>query len=77
MSTEVLENSFVYIAATEAHDDDGLPHTLEHLVFMGSEKYPYKVRQDQLPGHSFVWFVFVVEHKKVIYLSILSLGGPC
>ncbi|XP_035211557.1 uncharacterized protein C05D11.1-like [Stegodyphus dumicola] len=28
--------------ATEAHDDDGLPHTLEHLVFMGSEKYPYK-----------------------------------
>ena len=30
--------------ATEAHDDDGLPHTLEHLVFMGSENYPYKVR---------------------------------
>lgn len=30
-------------SATEAHDDDGLPHTLEHLVFMGSENYPYKV----------------------------------
>ena len=30
-------------AATEAHDHDGLPHTLEHLIFMGSEKYPYKV----------------------------------
>lgn len=29
--------------ATEAHDHDGLPHTLEHLVFMGSEEYPYKV----------------------------------
>nr|XP_042906689.1 uncharacterized protein C05D11.1 isoform X2 [Parasteatoda tepidariorum] len=28
--------------ATEAHDDDGLPHTLEHLVFLGSEKYPFK-----------------------------------
>ncbi|XP_071875981.1 uncharacterized protein C05D11.1 [Bombus fervidus] len=28
--------------ATEAHDDDGLPHTLEHLVFLGSEDYPYK-----------------------------------
>uniref|UniRef100_S4REB2 Uncharacterized protein n=1 Tax=Petromyzon marinus TaxID=7757 RepID=S4REB2_PETMA len=27
---------------TEAYDDDGLPHTLEHLVFMGSEEYPYK-----------------------------------
>ena len=32
-----------YFLATEAHDDDGLPHTLEHLVFMGSENYPYKV----------------------------------
>eukprot|EP00854_Cymbomonas_tetramitiformis_P015015 gene15015-17746_t len=21
--------------ATEAHDDDGLPHTLEHLIFLG------------------------------------------
>ena len=30
-------------AATEAHDHDGLPHTLEHLIFMGSEAYPYKV----------------------------------
>ena len=26
-----------FCLATEAHDDDGLPHTLEHLVFMGSE----------------------------------------
>ena len=33
------------VSATEAHDDDGLPHTLEHIVFMGSEKYPYKVGQ--------------------------------
>lgn len=32
-----------FLLATEAHDDDGLPHTLEHLIFMGSEKYPYKV----------------------------------
>lgn len=30
------------IAATEAHDDDGLPHTLEHLIFLGSELYPFK-----------------------------------
>uniref|UniRef100_A0A0N4Z2N3 Presequence protease, mitochondrial n=1 Tax=Parastrongyloides trichosuri TaxID=131310 RepID=A0A0N4Z2N3_PARTI len=27
---------------TEAKCDAGLPHTLEHLVFMGSEEYPYK-----------------------------------
>ena len=40
----VLTLHYVYLA-TEAHDDDGLPHTLEHLVFMGSENYPYKVLQ--------------------------------
>ena len=36
-----LVNGFLAIA-TEAHDDDGIPHTLEHLVFLGSEDYPYK-----------------------------------
>ena len=30
------------LAATEANDDDGIPHTLEHLVFLGSEDYPFK-----------------------------------
>ena len=34
--------------ATEAHDDDGLPHTLEHLIFLGSEDYPYKVQKSYL-----------------------------
>lgn len=38
-----LKNIFFFFTATEAHDDDGLPHTLEHLVFLGSEDYPYKV----------------------------------
>jgi len=33
---------FHLFAATEACDDDGLPHTLEHLVFLGSEDYPFK-----------------------------------
>lgn len=43
-SVQCLYLSFVLpmIAATEAHDDDGLPHTLEHLIFLGSEKYPFK-----------------------------------
>lgn len=31
-----------HFLATEANDDDGLPHTLEHLIFLGSERYPYK-----------------------------------
>jgi len=32
----------LFVVATEACDDDGLPHTLEHLVFLGSEDYPFK-----------------------------------
>lgn len=36
-----IVNGFLTFA-TEAHDDDGIPHTLEHLCFMGSEQYPYK-----------------------------------
>ncbi|KAK4537083.1 hypothetical protein CDCA_CDCA11G3108 [Cyanidium caldarium] len=28
--------------STEARDHAGIPHCLEHLVFMGSERYPYK-----------------------------------
>lgn len=31
-----------FCLVTEAFDDDGLPHTLEHLIFLGSEEYPYK-----------------------------------
>ncbi|XP_023322562.1 uncharacterized protein C05D11.1 [Eurytemora carolleeae] len=37
-----------FCLATEAHDHDGLPHTLEHLVFLGSEEYPYKEVLDLL-----------------------------
>uniref|UniRef100_A0A0B7A9G7 Presequence protease, mitochondrial n=1 Tax=Arion vulgaris TaxID=1028688 RepID=A0A0B7A9G7_9EUPU len=36
-----------FCLATEAQDDNGLPHTLEHLVFLGSEDYPYKGILDQ------------------------------
>lgn len=37
-----------FCLATEAEDNDGLPHTLEHLVFLGSEDYPYKEVLDLL-----------------------------
>ena len=30
------------------HKDDGLPHTLEHAIFMGSELYPFKGILDKL-----------------------------
>lgn len=31
--------SFFSCIATEADNDDGLPHTLEHLIFLGSEVF--------------------------------------
>ncbi|CDO96567.1 unnamed protein product [Kluyveromyces dobzhanskii CBS 2104] len=31
-----------FAVGTECPTDSGVPHTLEHLVFMGSQKYPYK-----------------------------------
>ena len=31
-----------FTVATEILNDSGCPHTLEHLLFMGSKKYPYK-----------------------------------
>jgi len=37
-----------FCLATEALTNDGLPHTLEHLVFLGSEEYPYKEVLDLL-----------------------------
>ena len=37
-----------FCLATEAADNDGLPHTLEHLIFLGSEDYPYKEVLDLL-----------------------------
>ncbi|EGV63335.1 hypothetical protein CANTEDRAFT_98473 [Yamadazyma tenuis ATCC 10573] len=37
-----------FAVATEIPDDSGCPHTLEHLVFMGSQKYPYKGYLDTL-----------------------------
>ncbi|GES88292.1 metalloenzyme, LuxS/M16 peptidase-like protein [Rhizophagus clarus] len=47
-----LVNGF-YAIATEATDDDGCPHTLEHLVFLGSELYPYKGVLDSLANRAF------------------------
>ena len=36
----------------KALDNDGLPHTLEHLVFLGSEDYPYKEVLDLLANRA-------------------------
>ncbi|EIN14202.1 hypothetical protein PUNSTDRAFT_49027 [Punctularia strigosozonata HHB-11173 SS5] len=42
-----------FVVATEIFDDTGCPHTLEHLVFMGSQKYPYKGIIDHLANRGF------------------------
>lgn len=42
-----------FAVATEIHDDSGSPHTLEHLCFMGSRKYPYKGVLDKIATRSY------------------------
>lgn len=39
--------------ATEILDDSGAPHTLEHLVFMGSKSYRYKGLLDKLASRAY------------------------
>ncbi len=41
-----------FALATEAHDNDGLPHVLEHATFLGSEQYPYKGVLDSLANRA-------------------------
>jgi Zn-dependent M16 (insulinase) family peptidase len=45
--------SGTFVVPTEAVDDLGRPHTLEHAVFLGSEKYPFKGILDNLANRSF------------------------
>lgn len=42
-----------FVVPTEIFNDSGCPHTLEHLVFMGSEKYPYKGIIDHFANRGF------------------------
>ncbi|TBU62037.1 Metalloenzyme, LuxS/M16 peptidase-like protein [Dichomitus squalens] len=42
-----------FVVGTEIFDDSGCPHTLEHLVFMGSKKYPYKGIIDHFANRGF------------------------
>lgn len=41
-----------FTIASEIFDDTGRPHTLEHLVFLGSKDYPYKGVLDQLANRA-------------------------
>ncbi|CAE6446358.1 unnamed protein product [Rhizoctonia solani] len=50
-STPIVKGYFVL--ATEIFNDSGCPHTLEHLVFLGSEQYPFKGVLDNLANRAF------------------------
>ncbi|MBW0482004.1 hypothetical protein O181_021719 [Austropuccinia psidii MF-1] len=39
--------------ATEIFNDSGVPHSLEHLIFFGSQKYPYQGSLANLANRSF------------------------
>ncbi|KAK0569478.1 hypothetical protein OC861_000851 [Tilletia horrida] len=47
-----LLNLYITLA-TEIFNDSGVPHTLEHLIFLGSEQYPYKGVLDSLANRAF------------------------
>ena len=42
-----------FTLATEILDDSGAPHTLEHLVFLGSKNYRYKGLLDKLANRAY------------------------
>ncbi|KAF2671364.1 putative zinc metalloprotease [Microthyrium microscopicum] len=42
-----------FCLATEIHDDSGAPHTLEHLIFMGSKTHQYKGVLDKLANRAY------------------------
>lgn len=43
----------LFTLATEILDDSGAPHTLEHLCFMGSKKYPYRGVLDKVATRAY------------------------
>lgn len=42
-----------FTLATEIFDDSGAPHTLEHLIFLGSKSYQYKGLLDKLANRAY------------------------
>lgn len=42
-----------FALSTEILNDSGVPHTLEHLCFLGSRKWPYKAALDQLAAKAY------------------------
>ena len=55
-------------------DNDGLPHTLEHLIFLGSEDYPYKEVLDLLANRALADRCLSQKIVATLYKNILRAG---
>ncbi|XP_017766196.1 PREDICTED: uncharacterized protein C05D11.1-like [Eufriesea mexicana] len=64
-----------FCLATEAHDDDGLPHTLEHLIFLGSEDYPYKGVLDLLANRCLASGTNAATEIDCTYYTMTTVGS--
>ncbi|GJN92120.1 hypothetical protein Rhopal_005150-T1 [Rhodotorula paludigena] len=61
-----------FSVVTEIFDDTGRPHTLEHLVFLGSEKYPYKGILDTIANTTDTTYTIATAGEEG-FLSILPV----
>ncbi|KAK9452286.1 Metalloenzyme, LuxS/M16 peptidase-like protein [Limtongia smithiae] len=62
-----------FAVATECPDDSGAPHTLEHLIFMGSTHYPFKGLLDTLGNRAFSFTNAWTDTDSTVYT--LSTAG--
>ncbi|KAJ2787422.1 hypothetical protein GGI15_000724 [Coemansia interrupta] len=58
---------------TPCSDHKGTPHTLEHLVFCGSEKYPYRGYLDALASHNLGQPLNASTHKDMTLYKFVGL----
>ncbi|XP_037046514.1 uncharacterized protein C05D11.1-like [Bradysia coprophila] len=63
--------------ATNAHDDNGIPHCLEHLVFQGSEDYPYTGSLNLIANrcYAFGTNAFTAKDRTCYYSSHVGKNG--
>ncbi|KIM20884.1 hypothetical protein M408DRAFT_30019 [Serendipita vermifera MAFF 305830] len=64
-----------FAVATEIFDDSGCPHTLEHLVFHGSEQYPYSDALQRIAFRSFASTPNAYTAQDTTVYTISTAGG--
>ncbi|KAM0747048.1 zinc metalloprotease [Meredithblackwellia eburnea MCA 4105] len=64
-----------FVIPTETWDDTGSPHALEHLVFCGSERYPYKGILDTLANKLFADGTNATTHQTHTAFTLSCAGA--